>query len=159
MQPNIQRLAIALLATVVASRAHAQSNDPPSRNPDSVFPRLDENGDGTLSADELRKFPGTQRLPDLFDRLDRDGDGKVTRAEFRAVAGMGGKNAKPEADASQVKLSEPAFAKGSAEEIARYAAASEYSVRHASVPLASAPQSAPASPDPPLRSGWRVRLG
>jgi CubicO group peptidase (beta-lactamase class C family) len=135
MQPNVQGPAIALLATLLASLAHAQSNDPPRRDPDSVFPRLDANGDESLSADELRKFPGTQRLPDLFDRLDRDGDGKVTRAEFRAVAGMGGKNAKPEADAPQAKLSAPAVAKGSAEEIARYAAASEYSARHAGLCL------------------------
>ncbi len=41
------------------------------------FKRLDRNGDGTLSR---------QEIPRLFDRLDADGDGAVTRDEARRAA-------------------------------------------------------------------------
>ena len=44
------------------------------------FNRLDANGDGVLTEDEVPQ-------PALFRRMDADGDGKVTLDEARATAG------------------------------------------------------------------------
>jgi Ca2+-binding EF-hand superfamily protein len=38
--------------------------------------RFDKNGDGRITADEMKEFPA------LFARLDRDGDGIITAADF-----------------------------------------------------------------------------
>jgi len=46
------------------------------------FKRLDRNGDGRITPDELPR-------PDLFKRLDRDGDGAISREEAGAFAGKG----------------------------------------------------------------------
>ena len=55
-------------------------------DPSAFFKRLDKNGDGKLTADEL---PG--QMKQSFSKLDEDGDGSITKAEFaKAVSKMGG---------------------------------------------------------------------
>lgn len=49
-------------------------------DPTKVFSALDKDGDGSLSADELKVIPAAQRAP--MTAADADGDGAVSREEF-----------------------------------------------------------------------------
>lgn len=51
--------------------------------------RLDKDGDGKLSKDEL-----PEKMQQKFDRLDKDGDGFVTAEEMKAARGARGKKRK-----------------------------------------------------------------
>jgi hypothetical protein len=51
-------------------------------DPEERFKRLDRNGDGKITPDEMPR-------PELFKRLDRDGDGILSRQEADAFAGKG----------------------------------------------------------------------
>ena len=51
--------------------------------------RLDKDGDGKLSKDEL-----PEKMQQRFDRLDKDGDGLVTAEEMKAARGARGKKRK-----------------------------------------------------------------
>lgn len=58
-----------------------------------LFQRLDSNGDGVITREEVR-----QQLPNnptaaeiIFDRLDRDGNGKLDRSEFAALQDLIGR--------------------------------------------------------------------
>ncbi|HVL77400.1 MAG TPA: EF-hand domain-containing protein [Noviherbaspirillum sp.] len=48
------------------------------------FMAADKNGDGALSREEAQAA-GLHRIVDNFDRLDADGDGKVTLDEVRTL--------------------------------------------------------------------------
>ena len=50
-------------------------------DPSAFFKRMDKNGDGKLTADEL---PG--QMKQRFSELDEDGDGSTTQAEFAKFA-------------------------------------------------------------------------
>ena len=50
---------------------------------DPILAAVDTNGDGVLSADEIRKAPEALR------KLDKDGDGKVSREEAMPAGGRG----------------------------------------------------------------------
>src|SRR5438046_1293018 len=70
--------AVALLAALaVALPTRAQ--DPPQR-PEDFIKRLDKNGDGVLTRDEL-----PPRLADAFDRFDTNKDGKLDRGEVAVM--------------------------------------------------------------------------
>nr|WP_272881686.1 EF-hand domain-containing protein [Fundidesulfovibrio soli] len=66
----------------------------PGQQPDKdhpkpqLFLRMDENGDGQLTLEEVRKaFPGFTE--EKFKRADTNGDGKLSKDEWQAhVAGM-----------------------------------------------------------------------
>jgi Ca2+-binding EF-hand superfamily protein len=68
----------------LASRAELLegAQDQAERRVERMLRRLDSNGDGALSADELaaRRDPGR-----MFDRMDADSDGSISRAEFDAA--------------------------------------------------------------------------
>ena len=63
-----------------------------SQNLRSAFDMLDEDGDGTLTKDELKKVfggghvseKGEQIWDELIASVDQDSDGMVTYAEFEA---------------------------------------------------------------------------
>jgi len=52
------------------------------RNPGQMFDRMDRNGDGKLSKDEL-----PERLAERLMRADTDGDGAVSKEEVEKVRG------------------------------------------------------------------------
>lgn len=51
---------------------------------DTLFARIDENGDGKITPDELPQSRGA-RMRGLLERLDRDGDGAWTREELEPL--------------------------------------------------------------------------
>jgi len=61
-----------------------------ARGGDALFSKLDRNGDGVITRDEIPK-------PERFDALDTDKDGKVTKEElqggFRKLADRSGQQA------------------------------------------------------------------
>ncbi len=79
MRPSLRQALLvgALMATLLPSPLPAQDGTPAGRSsPEDRFRRLDRNGDGRVTPDELPRA-------DLFKRLDRDGDGAITEAEAR----------------------------------------------------------------------------
>lgn len=65
-----------------------QQMDPAKREEfaSRMMQRLDQNGDGALSQEELATPPSAQ---DIFARLDTDGDGMISAEEFQAMRGLG----------------------------------------------------------------------
>lgn len=49
---------------------------------EKMFSRLDSDGDGFISGDEIEPGPGASRR---FDRFDSDGDGSINKEEFEAA--------------------------------------------------------------------------
>jgi hypothetical protein len=74
---------MAAAVTVMVAVAYA-ARQQPSQQVDQTFRRLDRNGDGKLTADEL---PAAGGLRTAIAAADRDGDGAVTLAEARAAFG------------------------------------------------------------------------
>jgi HlyD family secretion protein len=67
-------------------KAQPQGRRGAGGNPSAFFKRMDKNGDGKLTADEL---PG--QMKQSFSKFDADGDGSITQAEFaKAASKMGG---------------------------------------------------------------------
>jgi hypothetical protein len=64
------------------------TDDSPKRDVEAEFRKLDANGDGALSAEELGSFPASRRVTDLFGKLDRDADGRLSLTEFRRLTEM-----------------------------------------------------------------------
>lgn len=58
---------------------------PRGPNPEQMIERLDTDGDGLLSAEELAAAPQNQTM---FQRLDADGDGAISEEEFQAARDM-----------------------------------------------------------------------
>ena len=46
-------------------------------DPEAIFTRLDENGDGQLEGDEI-----SDRLSERMEQTDSNSDGKISREEF-----------------------------------------------------------------------------
>jgi acetyl esterase/lipase len=74
-------LAATALGAFVCSGSLAEDAAPPGREPGAVFQRLDRNGDGKLSPEEVRR-------KDLFESFDKDGDGFVTPDEIAATGAV-----------------------------------------------------------------------
>ena len=58
---------------------------------DAQFKKLDTDGDGKLSLDELKAGPMGKKAPDKVEAMlkakDKDGDGKLSLEEFKAEGG------------------------------------------------------------------------
>jgi CubicO group peptidase (beta-lactamase class C family) len=132
---GVQCLALFVAGAVLAAASGLAAAEAPRRDPEVVFKRLDANGDGRLSPAEFDALPASRRVPGLFGRLDRNGDGVVVPAEFNALLGLRGEAGEPRPQAAAAALAPPVVAKGTAVEIARYRAASEYSARFAGLHL------------------------
>jgi len=78
MRPKARTFQLALIALFLLGPIVAQAQDQPRDRGDrgNRFARLDRNGDGRLTADEVPRA-------DLFRRMDGDGDGAVTAEEAR----------------------------------------------------------------------------
>jgi Ca2+-binding EF-hand superfamily protein len=72
---------------------------------DDVFAKLDKNGDGTISQDEMTAVFGSTDGASKFSAADTDGDGKVTAAELKTAMEKAGQ------ENMQSKMSEDLFAK------------------------------------------------
>ena len=96
-------LAATLLGSLTLVPA-AQSADPPAGSDEkaakraALFPKLDKNGDGSLSKEEFVDRKGLKENPDAaekasktFAKHDSNGDGSLSEEEF--VGGGGGKGA------------------------------------------------------------------
>jgi len=70
---------LVFLLAAVAAGTHAQQTRRED-TPDQRFRRMDRNGDGVLTEDEVGR-------PEFFRRLDADGDGRITPQEIRALRG------------------------------------------------------------------------
>ena len=75
----MNRILLISLSLVVTGSALAQQGRP---GPEVLFKRLDKNGDGFISSDELP----SERRPNL-KRIDTDGDGKISLKEHLSVLG------------------------------------------------------------------------
>jgi len=69
-------------------RSHAGKGEGHGKG--DMFSKMDQNGDGVITADEFFASPRMERLPQeqrdkLFARIDLDGDGKVTPEEIRQM--------------------------------------------------------------------------
>jgi len=53
-----------------------------NRGPEQMFARLDKNGDGVITRDEVA---GRARLEQRFDELDADKNGQLTKEEMMAA--------------------------------------------------------------------------
>ena len=78
---------VCVFGVVMVSGARAEDPKKPNRpkrqrrfDPQQFFERLDRNGDGVLTKDEL-----PERLQERLERLDQNQDGKLTRDELRRV--------------------------------------------------------------------------
>src|SRR5688572_19672423 len=94
---NMNKLAWTLLAggllLALGSARAADDEAPEDPGPGALFERLDTNGDGQLTAEEV-----PEEHQRLFDRLrktaDKDGDKQINRDEF--AAGLADKRPRPE---------------------------------------------------------------
>ena len=68
----------ALCASAIAVQAQDKSADGKARRPGNPFvAALDANGDGTIDSTEITNAPAALR------KMDKNGDGKLTREELR----------------------------------------------------------------------------
>lgn len=83
-----------IAAPAAAQQGTTGQIDRESFGDDALFHRVDRNGDGVVTPDELPN-------PRLFERLDLDGDGVITLEEYRRAAALlaslrGGFNPRPD---------------------------------------------------------------
>jgi hypothetical protein len=66
----------------------------PHKPPEEIFKKIDTNGDGSLSLDEIKESPRGKQDPakaeEMFTKKDKDGDKKLSLAEFKVGMGKGG---------------------------------------------------------------------
>jgi hypothetical protein len=77
--------AAALCASAIALNAQdkpADTQGHPARSRNPIIAALDPNGDGVIDASEINNAPAALR------KLDKNGDGKLTREELRGERGQ-----------------------------------------------------------------------
>ena len=82
MKRTLLMLAAAICVSAVGSNAQDKPADGQRRPGNPIIAALDANGDGTIDATEISNAPAALR------KLDKNGDGKLTREELRP-AGRG----------------------------------------------------------------------
>ncbi|WP_294225990.1 EF-hand domain-containing protein [uncultured Shimia sp.] len=77
--------------------AESKGNDRMVKKLDHMMSRMDANGDGQLSVDEMK--PKGDRTAKMLEKFDTDGDGKISKAEFDAAqAARAGKRSERKAE-------------------------------------------------------------
>src|SRR4051794_21579352 len=117
---NVIPRTLGLLAGFALAAASARGDDPPTRpafDPEAVFDRADEDGDGKMSRKEFqfvvanapRLRDNPQQADRVFGMLDADKDGSLSPAEFRRLAAMrgGGPPGRPLAPAARAPEKAP----------------------------------------------------
>jgi Ca2+-binding EF-hand superfamily protein len=85
---------LALVIAGTAARAGDEQKPAKKGNPESLFKKLDANGDGKVSKEEFAKFaennPKAKEKPGatdkIFSKLDTNGDGSLSFEEFKMLA-------------------------------------------------------------------------
>ena len=82
---------ICMLVTCFAAvSSYAQEKkDPPKRDPEELFKKLDTDGDGKISKDEADKSEH-KMIKDHFSEIDTNSDGYISKEEFKAFKPKGG---------------------------------------------------------------------
>lgn len=89
-----------ILLSVLLALSPCVAQQPTAPNPEALFKRLDKNGDGFISEDEL---PPERRA--IIKRLDSDGDGKISLKEH--FAGAAGRPQAPRPAGDKTKAEVP----------------------------------------------------
>ncbi|MBN8787333.1 MAG: EF-hand domain-containing protein [Terrimonas sp.] len=74
--------------TAVSSYAQ-EKQEPPKRDPEALFKKLDTDGDGKISKDEADKAEH-KMIKDHFSEIDTNADGYISKEEFKAFKPKGG---------------------------------------------------------------------
>src|SRR3954466_4949180 len=77
--------ALAMGAVLMIAGPSAAAGGPGKAAREALFDKLDKNGDGYLSLEELMAMPGKakpKKLEAMFKQLDKDEDGRVSKDEF-----------------------------------------------------------------------------
>lgn len=78
-----------IITLLFATLSVAADDDPPNKKRQSVedvFKKLDKNGDGKVTLDEFRAFPGIkdkEAAAKAFKKADANSDGALSLDEFR----------------------------------------------------------------------------
>ncbi len=77
---------LAALSVLLGGSAALKAQEAPKRQRGSFFQRLDKNGDGFITLDEIPE-EHRERFSKTLKRLDKNGDGKLSREELAQARG------------------------------------------------------------------------
>ena len=104
-------LAVTVSFATAADAAKKEAKKAGGASPEERFKKLDTNGDGFLSLDELKASPQGQKDPSKCEAMlkakDKDGDGKLSPEEFAAGGGKKGDAAAPKKGGDAPKADAP----------------------------------------------------
>src|SRR4051812_12009306 len=121
MKKLITILSALAISISFATAADAEKKAEKKADPEASFKKIDKDGDGFISLDEMKASPAGQRdaakAEQMFKRKDKDGDGKLSLDEYKATGGGGAKKAgdagaKPAGGDTGAKKAEGAAAGG-----------------------------------------------
>jgi Skp family chaperone for outer membrane proteins len=104
-------LAVTVSFATAADAAKKEAKKAGAGNPEERFKKLDTNGDGFISLDEIKASPQGQKdaakAETAFKAKDKDGDGKLSPEEFAAGGGKKGGDAAKPGDAKKPEAAAP----------------------------------------------------